>query len=385
MKKLLYLLLIALLLTGCALAEQPAAAQQPLTLIAVNVGKADALLLQYSGLTYLVDTGTAESWGQLSAMLQALELDHLNGVILTHTDKDHAGGAWALATSSIQVDAWYASRYYADVKEKKHPAVLAAALRGQEVNWLEGGDSLPFADGALDVIGPLSYNEKENCNSVVLLAQASGGSMLLAGDMEFPEEEELLSAGLIPTCTVLKVGNHGESDASSDAFIYTARPEIAIISTNTQEEPDTPAPRVLKALYKVNAQVIQTQDTPSGVRVQIEAGAPTADSLTVNLPVPHTEMILSDKSIENQTVTLLNTGTTSIDLSDWYLTSERGGEMYVLPKGTVLPASQTLTISCLSSPHQADLVWPESKVLHKSKPDLITLYDPYGQEISALE
>ncbi len=384
MKKLLCLLLIALLLTGCALAEQPAV-QQPLTLIAVNVGKADALLLQYSGLTYLVDTGTAESWGQLSAMFQALKLDHLNGVILTHTDKDHAGGAWALATSSIQVDAWYASRHFADVKEKKHPAVLAAALRGQEVNWLEGGDSLPFADGSLDVIGPLSYNEKENCNSVVLLAQASGGSMLLAGDMEFPEEEELLAAGLIPSCTVLKVGNHGESDASSDAFIYTVRPEIAVISTNTQEEPDTPAPRILKALYKVNTQVIQTQDTPSGVRVQIEDGKPTADSLSVNRPAPHTEIILSDKSIKDQTVTLLNTGTSPVDLSGWYLTSERGSETYVLPQGTVLSASHTLTISCLSSPHQSDLLWPESKVLHKSKPDPITLYDPYGQKISVLE
>ena len=44
--------------------------------------------------------------------------------------------------------------------------------------------------------------------------------MLLAGDMEFPEEESLMAAGLIPHADVLKIGNHGEDDATSEAYMF---------------------------------------------------------------------------------------------------------------------------------------------------------------------
>jgi translation elongation factor EF-G len=69
-----------------------------LTLFAVNVGKGDELLLNAGGHTYLIDTGKVEHWGELSRALRTMQIDHLTGVIFTHTDKDHVGGAVALAT-----------------------------------------------------------------------------------------------------------------------------------------------------------------------------------------------------------------------------------------------------------------------------------------------
>ena len=136
-------------LVGCARSEGETA------LVSINVGKADCHLLYVGESLYMIDTGAAESWGMVSRALTILGIKHLDGVILTHTDKDHAGGIQALASSSVAVDAWYSSRYYTDVKESKHPAVLAAAMRGEEVVWLQAGDTLPVADGTLRVLGPV--------------------------------------------------------------------------------------------------------------------------------------------------------------------------------------------------------------------------------------
>ena len=127
--------MIKRILTLClALALVPAvAAGEPeaeMSLLAINVRKADCLLLRYADKAYLIDTGSVESWGAVSAALKANGITALDGVILTHTDKDHAGGIYALATSSIAVGTWYASAYFCGVREKNHPAVLAAAMRG---------------------------------------------------------------------------------------------------------------------------------------------------------------------------------------------------------------------------------------------------------------
>ena len=244
MKPMLFLLtvMLALALTATALAESPyEKADKPLTLFAVNVGKGDALLLNCGAETYLIDTGLQENWGDLSCALKMLQVTRLTGVILTHTDKDHAGGLLPLATSSIEVESWYAPAHYTDVKkESKHPAVEAAALRGEKVTFLRAGDELPLGNGHLTVLGPRSLSDVENCNSLVLLAEASGGRMLLTGDMEFPEESELLAAGVIPKCDVIKIANHGENDATSEALLRAVQPEIAVISTSTAAEPDTP-------------------------------------------------------------------------------------------------------------------------------------------------
>lgn len=382
-KRLLSILLSALLLTACAQAEN---APADMTLLAVNVGKADALLLSCGGDTWLIDTGTEESWGRLSAALHSLNVTHLTGVILTHTDSDHAGGAWALATSSIAVDNWYASRYYEGKKASKHPAVLAAALRGQEVIWLSGGGTLPFGSGTLSVLGPLEASEKENNNSVVLLAEAGGCRMLLAGDMEFPEEESLLAAGVIPRCDVLKVGNHGESDATGDALVAAVRPALAVISTNSVEEPDTPAKRVLKLLKSSGARVALTEQAEAGVLVTVTGGQASMQLMSY-APWPEAvkDVALSDKSVAQDAICLRNNGSGTVDLSGWFIFSERGGQTFVFPDGASIAPGQELTVTSLSSEDQGSFVWPDKKVWHKSKDDAARLCDAYGRLIDRLE
>lgn len=257
--------------TGLGTATEPETAE--LSLYAINVRKADALLLRSGETVYLIDTGTEDEWPALYKVLQKEGITRLTGVILTHTDKDHVGGFPMLVESDIEIENVYASAYYNKKKESKHPAVKALKGTDQKVIFLSGGDSLPLDGGTLEVLGPLVKNEEaENCNSLVMLATGGGGTMLLTGDMEFPEEESLLQAGLFSRVDVLKVGNHGESDATGAAFIDAVQPKVAVISTNSDDEPDTPANRVLKLLKKYNVTVYLTQDTEDGVLITLKDG-----------------------------------------------------------------------------------------------------------------
>ena len=358
-----------------------------MTLLAINVGKADCLILRSGHTTYMIDTGTVQSWGAVSAALRLNGITSLDGVIVTHTDKDHAGGVWALATSGIPVGAWYASAFFCEVTEDKHPVVLAAAVRGETVRWLKSGDTLPLDGGTLTVLGPtVLFDDKENNNSLVLYAEAAGGSMLLAGDMEEPEEQLLLAAGLITHADVLKVGHHGEGDATSARLLDVVRPRVAVISTNSVEEPDTPSNRVMRTLKAVGAQIALTENAPGGVLATVSGGEVSARLLTWPAPPEAvTGVAITAKDAQADTVTLKNEGSAAVDLSGWYLYSEKGKEIMVLPDGTALAPGETLTVGTLTTQAGADLIWPERNVWHNTKPDAAILYDAYGREISRAE
>jgi len=273
MKKtlLIGILALSLLVTGCT-GEK--AAEPEMSLLAINVRKADALLLRCGTSAYLIDTGSKKSADDMLAVLRGEGITRLTGVILTHTHADHVGGLKALLESGIEIENIYTSKYYVLKKEDgKHPVDKAIKKTDYEVTYLAAGDTLPLDGGKLTVVGPLEKNEEaENCNSLVLLAEGGGGSILLTGDMEFPEEASLLDAGLVPHADVLKIANHGESDATSDALVAAVSPSLAVISTNTVDEPDTPDPRVMRLLSGANIPVLITQDSEKGILVTLRDG-----------------------------------------------------------------------------------------------------------------
>ena len=275
-KRLLICTMLLSLLFTSAYAEQ-APDSEELSLLAINVRKADALLLRCGQSAYLIDTGIKSGADTMLEVLRSEGITSLSGVILTNTHADHTGGLKALLESEITVGKIYAPAFYVLKKEDgKHPIIKAlkkSDYTEEDIVWLSAGDTLPLDGGKLTVIGPLVKNEEvENCNSLVLLAEGGGGSILLTGDMEFPEEESLLNAGLIPHADVIKIGNHGENDATSHALIAAVLPSYAVISTNSDDEPDTPSPRVLRLLDTWNVKVLLTQNTEKGVLITLRNG-----------------------------------------------------------------------------------------------------------------
>ena len=377
MKKTLSVLLCLLTLFCCA--GCGAEADSPTRLLALNVGKADCLLLLSEGESYLIDSGYAHTYNALAELLRREEITRLNGVFLTHCDKDHYGGLAYLAESEIAVDAWYAPAIYYDVKDGEHPMMLAAAARQQEVEWLNAGDELPLGGGAvLRVLGPLTQNTaNENNNSLVFSVENKDGSLLFTGDMKLEEEYELLEADAFGPADVLKVPFHGDNTASSQAFVERVSPQIALISTSTAQEPDTPASSILKRYAQVGAQILVTQEYDRGVEITLQNGRASAQPLVWDAP-DYSGSLTAAITADDDLLTLRSASEEPIDLSGWILYSTRGEDSFRFPDGSVLPAQGEYRIGSRMTASAVDWRLDVKRVWHKSKFDQAQLYDLTG-------
>ena len=372
----------ALLAALCLLLTASAAAET--WMYAVSAGKADAILLGGDGWAALVDAGYARSRGKILAAMRQMGVTRLDAVFLTHTDRDHAEGLQWLAESEIEVGAWYASAMFMGVKEKKHPAVQAARARNQEVVWLRAGDSVPLENAVFSVLAPSEpASDKDNNNSLVMMLESADGRVLLAGDMELPEEEILLGSGADLSCDVLKTANHGDDDANSEVFLRAAAPDVAVFSTSSAEKPGTPNPATVAALESLGAQVCVTESCTGGVLTRLSGGETSVE--WVNLPEPETGVRIERVEPGADRITLANDGTADADLSGWMLVSEKGNEWFVLPEGTTIAAGSRLILGTNSTDGAFDLLWNDKKVVHKSKTDLFTLYDANGMTVDAMD
>ena len=268
------------LFSGAANAESGAVSAESQTTVQamfLNVGKADAALYCLGEQRYLIDTGTKDSADDMLMALRYFGVTHLDGVIVTHIDNDHVGGLKALLKSEIEVDHLYAATYHNAESLDKHPVAKQARKHDLPMTWLNSGDIIAVNPTMRFVtLGPLTLDaQEENNNSLVLRLETPEGSMLLTGDMELPEETALLNAGLIQQTDVLKVSNHGDGDANGEGLIYTAKPQIAVVSTSTQEKPSTPDPSVMGRLWNIGAEVLMTQDATCCVQVTLLGGNAT--------------------------------------------------------------------------------------------------------------
>ena len=352
-------------------------------LVCLNIGKADCSLLLYQDEAYLIDAGYEQTYAALETALSQYGINHLNGVFLTHCHKDHEGGLLSLAQSDIQVDAWYASRIYYDVKESKHAAVLAAAERGQEVTWLDAGDKIKVgADASFTVLGPLSVNtDNENNNSLVMRFSSPQGSILFTGDMKEDEEYELLAAGVFSACDILKAGHHGDNKATTKELLSVVRPKAAVIFTSTQEEPDTPAASTIKRLDKVNCKVYVSQEWQDALLLTLKSGNVQAeDILWDGVPVMQKGVSLSI-DMENDTLTIFNGGNEPLLLNGCVLYSSKGDDALSLADAVVQPG-QAYVIGSKATTGDMDCKWNVKRIWHQNKFDAAVLYDVYGRAIA---
>lgn len=366
-RKILVVLLVAALCAVSALGET--------TLCAVNVGKGDALIVRYDDYVCLIDTGKPYARGRILKALEEMGVTGLDAVFLTHVDSDHAGGLEWLSQSGISVGAWYASPFYFEYKESKHPLNKL----GLEVSWLSAGDVVQICEGAsFTVLAPLARDaNEENDNSLVMLLETPDGRMLLTGDMELPEEALLLGSGAAVDCDILKVPNHGDGDACGNEFALRCGADIAVISTDSYEAPDTPDSRVLNALAAAGSSVYITQEHSAVIAVLSE-GVASASYADWDAGGPYSVQL--DVNADDEIMTITNTGMDEIDMENWYLYSERGDEMAVL-HDLKLQAGASVRVGTLSSPEGGyDVLWNEKNVISNKKSDAMILYDDCGKQ-----
>lgn len=345
----------------------------------VNVGKADAAILRFGETAVLIDTGSAESAPQLIAGLNTLGITKISAVFITHSHSDHLGGLIALS-ANYDIPMVYSPFYSEQDKNGTSKIVKRAEKLNLQHQELVAGDVVPITDDVrFTVLGPLSLNEgDDNDNSLVLRFSYGGKTFLFVGDMQFAEEQAIISSGANLKSDVLKVGNHGNPDATGDDFGALVSPNTAIISTNTMVDTDSANPRVYAALP--NAQIVVTQDFPIGVLLTLD------DSGAISLHNParqpsNVSVSVDSFDVQAQTITLTNNGAEAVDLSGMILLSVRSDATLRFPDGTSLAAGAQLIIGA-----GGNFVFSaEDKPLSKKKDNTVMLYDRLGSLVSKLE
>ena len=259
-------LLSAVLIFSCNAEDTPAAFVDYLYM--VNVGKGDAILIGAGGRHYLIDCGKSGAWDAVESALERFHVDMLDGVFLTHTDKDHSGGLKKLVKSGIPVKQWYASAYYT-CDYGDHPMVKALKKTDADILFLKAGNRV---DGLFSVIGPIEPDkDNDDNNSLVMLFDNGLCRVLFSGDMEGREEYRLLQSDVSLACDVFKVPNHADDDVCLYMDLNALGAKYALISTDPYEKPGTPDEMLMERLRKAGMEIFRTDLTENGILVSLGA------------------------------------------------------------------------------------------------------------------
>lgn len=231
---------------------------EPLTddvrVTALDVGQGQSILLQSDGRTYLVDCGgdsdtmTADT---VAETLLSQGITRLDGIILTHGDRDHAG-AVANLLSRIQTDMLLIP---ATTDSKTVKDIVSGA--DGEVIWVEEDIQITFGDTEITVFGPL-FLEDSNENSLCVLFDTENCDILVTGDRGELGEMMLLREHTLPEVDVLIAGHHGSKYSTTEALLNAVKPEIVIISAGEDNPYGHPAQETLDRLNNFGCRVYRT-------------------------------------------------------------------------------------------------------------------------------
>lgn len=243
----------------------------------IDVGQGDCTVIELpDGKVMMIDGGdnSAETKKQILRYLNALQIDVIDYLIITHADKDHCGGIdevvkWKkvlnayLPTASKTNDGEYAEAY--------------TALAESECNLIQASRLVAFPQNEeelykLAFLYPYAGSEYENDNaaSSVLWLDFMGVSALFMGDA--PQEVETLlirddklgfldAMGVaLDSTEIVKVAHHGSGYSSSTAFLEYLNVETAVVSCGKDNPYGHPSDRVLTDLEAVGSNVYRTDE-----------------------------------------------------------------------------------------------------------------------------
>ena len=213
---------------------------------AFDVGQGMAVLVETSQHRLLYDTGPTYSIGSdagsrvILPYLKARGVDHLDALVLSHSDIDHTGGALSVLRG-VTIDRVYSSMAPGSAVVRASPN-HQRCVAGQQWRWDGAKFSMLYPAPAIYE----SDKWKPNAHSCVLKVSLGKRSILLPGDIEAVQEDELLNSPAAASlrADVLLVPHHGSGTSSTLAFLQAVQPGIALFQLGYRNRFNHPKPEV---------------------------------------------------------------------------------------------------------------------------------------------
>ena len=220
----------------------------------LDVGQGQCILLQSDGKTYMVDCGgdyDADAADLASETLLSQGISHIDGLIITHFDRDHAGGAVSFL-SRTPADAVYIP---------DHPdegGILAALNESSPESIFVIQEPIQlFYGGSMLAIYPSLVPESENDGSLAVLFRADDCDILITGDRNGFGERLLLKEAAIPELDILVAGHHGSGNSTCEELLAATKPAIVAISVGNNSY-GHPSQDVLERLQRHGCMIYRT-------------------------------------------------------------------------------------------------------------------------------
>ncbi|MBA1205190.1 DNA internalization-related competence protein ComEC/Rec2 [Pseudomonas capeferrum] len=226
----------------------------------LDVGQGLAVLLRTRHHTLLYDAGPAQGEVDLGESvvlpsLRKLGVRRLDVMLISHAHADHAGGAGAVQRGlpTTRVLAGEASALPPDMRAQP-------CTSGERWRW----------DGVEFSLWRWSDAPTSNERSCVLLVEARGERLLLAGDMEAGAERAWLADTLDPGIDWLQAPHHGSRTSSSELFMAATAPRGVLISRGRYNTFGHPHAEVIDRYRRANLEI---HDTALHGALRLQLGA----------------------------------------------------------------------------------------------------------------
>jgi beta-lactamase superfamily II metal-dependent hydrolase len=188
---------------------------------------------------WLLDTGSKRAFSHIvQPLLQKQGADTLDGMILSHGDIDHIGGATRafdehhchLACLSA-LEPWKHESGASSLKR----FLAARKVARSHLQFLAEGDKLVFGpDATASVLypSPRDLHDKGDDRALVLLLNLGGFRILWCNDSGFIAEKTLMERNLLKSlrCDVLIRNQHATDYSALPDFLLGAKPKIIVTS-----------------------------------------------------------------------------------------------------------------------------------------------------------
>ena len=226
----------------------------------IDVGQGDGMLIMTEDGNILIDAGPASASTELNAYLDKYGVTDIEYAIFTHPHEDHIGGAASVVNSRniknvIMPDAEYDTKTYT--------RLLTALEQSTKTNVIpaQSGDTYELGNLKIRILAPNS-DEYKSTNDYSVVAKITYGStsFMFTGDAEALSEKEIMSLynSYELKSNLLKVGHHGSTTSTSEAFLDAVNPLIAVISCAKGNDYGHPHTKTMEKLAERGITVYRT-------------------------------------------------------------------------------------------------------------------------------
>ena len=263
MRRVLWLLLCAVLLFGPPLWRAWDESRDRVRLSMLDVGQGQALVIEArGGKRWLVDSGGSLSetfdLGQavLAPALTWGRPPELSGAVMSHEDRDHTGG-FVYLLRAFRLG--FLAGNGALPKERDFGEALAASRLTPEV-W-RAGQRVELTDGlAFEVLSPAreSTAHGNNASLILRLVWRGHGLAILPGDAGKPPLNALAASETSLGADILVAPHHGSGSSLSPGFYQKVGAKWVFISCGRENSYGFPASSVMDALRRLDVETFST-------------------------------------------------------------------------------------------------------------------------------